>query len=302
MQKTIRRLWLRVNLLFQAERERPIRAKFCRKLTDLSGFITSYGLAGGIFNEKGEFYLRTYDGLHLFYNFSDGRYTIGDGQGLDLRPVKSTQPLEDFLMRCLNDEMVYFDVGANNGYYYSLKVAKRFSGCRVYSFEADPRILYHLKKNIKTNGVENVTVVPQALSNFIGVAKMTAYLGASNYLITADLNSVSVIEVNCITLDAFVKQNAVPRIDVIKVDIEGAEHRFLEGSKATLRKFRPVMILELNPDLLHRSGASLVAVKSILAEVGYRCLRVSASNDAIAIPEEKINLVRDSDYVWLESL
>jgi hypothetical protein len=140
-------------------------------------------ISGGTFTEDGEFYLRSYDGIHLYYNFSDDGYTLGDGQGLDFRPAKGRQSLEEFLMRCLENGMVYFDVGANNGYYYSLKVAKRFRACRVYAFEPDPRILLHLTRNIAIDQADRVKMIQQALSDHTGVRKMTALLGASNFLI-----------------------------------------------------------------------------------------------------------------------
>ena len=259
-------------------------------------------MTGGVFDEQGEFYLKSYDGIYLYYNFSDDKYTIGDGQGLDFRPARSKQPLEEFLIRWLANEMVYFDVGANNGYYYALKVAKRYPGCAVYAFEPDPRIFLHLRKNIAINHASRVTPIQEALSGHTGVARMTKLLGASNFLVpeggTTDQHT---IDVKCTTLDAFVTQNSIPRIDWIKVDIEGGEPLFIQGARTTIERFKPLMIIELNPVLLRRNGSSTEEVTSLLAGLGYECLHVMGTADAIGLPKEKLSLLTQNDKSWLEA-
>jgi FkbM family methyltransferase len=290
-------LYLRFN-----EKERYCRIKYCKTLKRLSRLTVRENVPGGVLTEDGEFYLKTFDGIFLFYNFTNDRYTLGDGQALDFRPVRTAQPLERFLLGYLKDGMVYFDVGANNGYYYSLKVSKAVRGCRVYAFEPDPRILLHLRKNISYNGIENVTVVPKALSNFVGCAWLTAYLGASNFLLinSKKQTSLPMIDVECTTLDDFVLHSGVERIDLIKVDIEGGEHNFLEGSRASLLRFKPIMVLELDPNLLHRNGTSVSAAESLLSDMGYDCRHVKDSTDAIAIPKDKSGVLTESDDLWLE--
>jgi len=289
-------LYLRFN-----EKERYRRIKYGQALKRLSSLTTKARLSGGVLTQEGEFYLKTFDDIYLFYNFSNDKYTLGDGQAIDVSPVRTAQPLERFLLSYLKDGMFYFDVGANNGYHYSLKVSKAVSGCRVYAFEPDPRILLHLRKNISYNNAQNVTVVPQALSNFVGKARLTAYLGASNFLLVKlAQTSQPTIDVECTTLDQFVLRSDVDRVDLIKVDIEGGEHSFLEGSRATLLRFKPIMVLELNQNLLNRSGSTVSAVESLLSEMGYDCRHVKDSSDAIAIPREKSRVLTESDELWLK--
>ena len=258
-------------------------------------------MTGGTFNAQGEYYIKTYDDLYLYYNFSNDMITIGDGQGLDFRPARTREPLEEFLIRHLDDGTVYFDIGANNGYYYSLKVAKQCRGCKVYAFEPDPRIFFHLTKNIAINQTDGVKAIQQALSDEEGVAKMTALLGASNFLVQQGTSSPQpTVDVTCTTLDAFVSQNNIQRIDCIKVDIEGGEPNFLKGSRRTLPNLKPILILELNPDLLRRSRSSVEEVKSLLAELDYECIHVKGSADAVGIPRKKMNLITQDDYSWLK--
>jgi FkbM family methyltransferase len=278
------------------------RRKFFDELRTLSSFVVHNELMGGCLTADGQFYIRTYDGIYLYYNFSDERYTMGDGQGLDFRSANVPSALEDFLVKYLCDGMVYFDVGANNGYYYSFKVATRCKGCKVYCFEPDRMILHHLTRNIAYNRLDNIEVVSQALSNYVGKARMTSRLGASNFLLVNGSHSVPAVEVECTTMDDFVSRNDIPRVDFVKVDVEGGEYNLLKGGYSTLRKMTPVMVLELNDVLLRRSGASTQVVLSLLEELGYRCFRIKGSNDALAVPTCRMSIISESDLGWLETI
>lgn len=214
--------WIEAELLLRfSDRKQYVRSKFFRELQKLSSFIVRNELIGGCITSNGDFYIKTPDGIYLFYNFRDKRYTLGDGQSLDFRSAHAGAPMEGFLMRYMRDGMVFVDVGANNGYYYSMKVAKRFSGCTVYCFEPDPRILYHLRKNAAYNQLRNVVVVPQALSSYCGTARMTDGLGASNFLVVGGSVSMPTVEVECTRLDDFVARNRIGRVDFVKADVEG---------------------------------------------------------------------------------
>ncbi len=287
---------------YPADRNSYVRSIFRRKLEELASVIVENQMMRGLLTENGEFYIYSYDNIYLYYNYSDNRYTFGDGQSLDFRTAHCDFPLEKFLLSCLNDGMVYFDIGANNGYYYSLKVAKRFSNCRIYSFEPDPAILHHLNKNVSHNNLSNITVVPQALSDAVGMAKMTANLGASNFLIREDFSSRIVIDVPCNTLDNFVRQNNVECIDLMKVDIEGGEYSFLKGARESIQNHQPILILELNDALLRRSGASIESALSFLSGMNYTCYLVEGSSDTVAIPMKKLDLLSSKDQGWLREI
>jgi FkbM family methyltransferase len=277
------------------------RSMFINQMKKVSSFVTTNKMTGGYLTQDGEFYLRTPDCLYLYYNFDNDQYTLGDGQGLDFRRALEVSALEKFLIRYLEDGMVVFDIGANNGYYYSLKIAHRLRHSHVFAFEPDLRILYHLRKNIEFNGLTNLTVVPQALSNRVGMARMTALLGANNFLLTKN-NPVAATQVECNTLDNFATQSRITRIDLIKVDIEGGEYDFLMGARNSLTRFKPMLVLELNDELLRRSGASTNAVLGLMHSFRYKCFRVRESSDALAVPRTKMRALIESDRIWLDPL
>jgi hypothetical protein len=76
------------------------------------------------------------------------------------------------------------------------------------------------------------------------------------------------------TLDAFAEQHGLQRLDFIKVDIEGSEIPFLRGARETLKRFRPAMLIEMNPDTLRAFGASAADLAGLLREMSYKLLRV----------------------------
>ncbi len=140
---------------------------------------------------------------------------------------------------------VVVDAGANMGMFSA--VAAR-AGCRVLAFEPIKFIREtYLEKNAALNG--NIEIVPYALSDrreelrFVSVQEN---LGASRRTddLHPDLEQDDPTEiVEAITLDDYVRDRGLERVDFIKADIEGSERRLLLGAKEVLRKFAPKLSL-----------------------------------------------------------
>ena len=241
---------------------------------------------GGRLTEDGEFYLEV-RGLMIYYNLHHPEWTPGDGQSLEVPSGRESTPLERLVLDQVTDDGVYVDVGANNGFFYALQVAQRFPEVKVFAFEPDPQILPHLERNVRSNGFEGrIEIVRSAVSDQSGTTLMTAGLGASGYLLRPDAAEPA-IEVTCTTLDQFVEERGLSRLDLIKVDIEGHEQRMLTGSRQTLVKLRPLLVLELSGALLSRSGGSRTGVAELLTAARYSLYDVTFSHDAIAFPRER---------------
>ena len=277
------------------------RAKFHLLLIPLAKFVRRHQLIGGYLTANGEYFLMTPDRLLLYYNFSNPELTRGDGQSLEFLSAYQDSRLEKFILETAATGSVYIDVGANSGYYYALKVARASPQAAVFAFEPDPRILYHLKKNVEINQLSNVTIVPLALVDAPGFATMTADLGASNFVVPTAAPSVDqpVTSVSCDTLDNFIASRRLSGVSLIKADIEGGEHAFLLGGREQIQRQRPILLLELDDALLRRSGSSVAAVLSLLAEWQYRCFRVKGSRDALAFPRDKIDRLPMDRDDWL---
>ena len=259
------------------------RRRYADAVRSAADIAVANDFPGGLLTEDGELYLQI-RGLAVYYNVRHPDLTAGDGQSLDVPAGRASTPLEEFVLDTVPDDGVYVDVGANNGFFYSLQVARRHPGARVFAFEPDPQILPHLRRNVRRNGLENqIEIIAQAVSDAVGQLRLTAGLGASGYLLGHDDPDPGVA-VAVTTLDAFAQQRRLDRIDLIKIDIEGHEERMLQGSRSVLREFEPILVLELLDQHLRRSGSSRARVERLLDEVGYSVRLVADSNDAVAIP------------------
>jgi FkbM family methyltransferase len=129
------------------------------------------------------------------------------------------------------------DVGAYIGV-YTLKAAKK-AGCqgRVISVEPEEENFRFLQKNIQINGFNNVIPVRAALSDFEGNGSL--YLSARGSGEHSMLSkSKKEIKVPVYTVDALMRKLRIDSLDVMKIDVEGAEIQVLKGSNQMLREGR----------------------------------------------------------------
>jgi FkbM family methyltransferase len=174
------------------------------------------------------------------------------------------------LRRLIKPGDVILDVGANIGY-FCLLFAKWLRGTgRVYAFEPFPRTVERLKRNLELNPRLKALVHLRetAVSDFVGSLSMSAPdegNSGCNYLSARGKADVAVT-----TLDAFVQQESFSRVDLIKVDVEGSEVALLKGARETLERFRPLVMIEVNPSTLGRFQHTAGDVISLLGKYRYR--------------------------------
>lgn len=277
------------------------RVGFERRIKNFSKFILKNKTTGGYFSDDGSFYVKSPDDIFMFYNTANS-FTKGTGQdNLFFIENYITIETEKILFNLIDEKSIYFDIGANNGYYFTLKVGKRFPSARIYAFEPNEGISYHLNKNISFNGLRNITFVPQAITNFVGISEMTDDRGAGNHLLN-DSNepAFKVSKVKCNTLDGFVNENNINCIDIIKADIEGEEFNLLIGAKSVLNNFRPYCIFELDEKLLNRKHASIQKIIKYLNDINYNCFHIKNTSDAFLFPAEKKEFITSEIWNYLE--
>lgn len=170
---------------------------------------------------------------------------------------------------------VILDVGANFGY-YGLRLAFELRGrCQVHAFEPHPASYARLCRHIEWNRLSAcVRPHPVALGAHAGTLRMQvdpANTGAAYLTATAAGNTT---EVQVVPLDQYRPTLSLQRLDFVKVDIEGFDCFFLDGAAATLREFRPVIMIEICPEHLARQGHTAEMVLERLRACGYRRLEV----------------------------
>jgi FkbM family methyltransferase len=146
--------------------------------------------------------------------------------------------LIEWLKKTLTAEDVFWDVGANVGA-IALVAARRCH--RVVAFEPDPRSLEQLRENVRFNRLSNVEIVAAALGAQTGSA--TLYQAAeSNTGMSSILKGRAAgaqgIAVRALRADDFLASNAGAFPNILKMDVEGAEHLVAQGGGAMLRDGR----------------------------------------------------------------
>jgi FkbM family methyltransferase len=183
----------------------------------------------------------------------------------------------------INGNPVIFDVGANIGI-TALAFSTQFgNGCRVVAFEPHPLNYERLKKNIELDldVGSRIETFPFGLSDrrercylSIPTSEQHARYDPTHNQINSGLYSVKGkgserFECELVTLDEFVSSHAIPRIDFIKIDVEGVEFEVLLGGESTIGQHRPSMLLEYNDLTRALSNYPFENYLSFFARYGY---------------------------------
>lgn len=140
----------------------------------------------------------------------------------DLSAVAETCVLEDYVPLAkfaMRPGIIVLDVGANIGDY---SVWAAWHGARVYAFEPELGNVEKLQKNVELNNLQTaITVVPQAVYSYTGhVALTVSNQSAGGHIV----GNGSASGVACITLEDFLTGQHIPSVDILKIDVEGAEY------------------------------------------------------------------------------
>jgi FkbM family methyltransferase len=178
--------------------------------------------------------------------------------------------LTTLLPRLLPSNGVALDVGANAGA-ITLSMAHLAPAGQVVAFEAAPPNADRLEANIARSGMRNVRVERVALYDRpceLSLSYMHEHSGGAS---VADRGSTTAVRIPAITLDGWVRTNAIGRVDLVKIDVEGSEVRVLRGARETLRRFRPTLIVECNPvTLSQQDGATTDDLLDAFDDLGYQ--------------------------------
>ncbi len=187
------------------------------------------------------------------------------------------EPQETQLLRdLLRPGDVFVDVGANWGYY--TLAAAHFVGPtgRIVAFEPEQRLFRLLAANVDVNRLRNVRVQPLAIGARAERVAFSAFKpeeGNWGISRTVDRGGTTAIdfETDSQPLDEALDAAAVETVQLVKIDVEGAESGVLAGMERGLAsgRYRYVM-LECHPGLLAERGLTAQGCIDLLADAGYR--------------------------------
>jgi FkbM family methyltransferase len=181
------------------------------------------------------------------------------------------EPELGYLQQILLPGMTFVDAGANIGIY--TLVASRIVGDtgRVIAFEPSAQSFRILQRNIALNGLQNVLAFPFALAQTSGSTRL--YHGPN-----AGLNSLGrdpswkedAEEIAIEQLDRVIQQTSTARVDMIKMDVQGAEELVLLGAMKIVTSSRPMIVFEIFPEGTAPIGLSPFGAWELLQSLGYK--------------------------------
>ena len=196
--------------------------------------------------------------------------------------------------------MTVFDVGANIGKYTKLFSLLAGSNGRVFAFEPSPASCQRIEALVRTEKLSNVTLLNQAVNET--ESRLTLHQFPEEYSSWNSLGQprmddprdptrlvplAGTIEVEGITLDGFCRAHGIQRIDYLKLDVEGAEFRALEGARQLLdRKAIGHLQFEISQRMLEGLNTTARRVFQFLEERGYECHAITATGEAGGIERD----------------
>jgi FkbM family methyltransferase len=160
------------------------------------------------------------------------------------------------------------DVGANHGYYTLVMADAAGSEGRVAPVEPTPRLAELLRQTLDVNGFPAVEVVAKAASDSDGEALQLVIPArrSMNARLATEVGATDeAVGVESVTVDSITR--GWPRVDLIKIDVEGAEERVWRGMQRTLADNPEIVLaLELNVDRYDDPRAFLAEIE----QAGFR--------------------------------
>ena len=186
--------------------------------------------------------------------------------------------------------MTVLDIGGNIGYFTLLMANLVGKEGKIHTFEPNPPMYSRLEKNIKINPELDdgrITLHKIALSSKEGetifYCPIEGHEGVGGLKNTKRASIEKEIKVNIETLDKFVLDNKINKIDFIKMDIEGGELDVLKGAEDTLKKIRPIILFEANEMNTAPYGYRVMDILYYFEERDY-IIKKTGDDNFIAMP------------------
>ncbi|MFC5300294.1 FkbM family methyltransferase [Azospira restricta] len=194
-----------------------------------------------------------------------------------------------FLVRWLRPGMRVIDVGANLGVYTLAAARAVGAGGHVYSIEPGAHPRKYLEASCETSGLGNVSIIPQAISDFDGHGYLKGDDSELASLAEHVDEGVEVETVAVARLDTLADRMGWDGVEFLKIDVEGGEHKVVTGGWEFLRRNSPLIMFEFRSD----AGTDSRARRELEA-LGYRIYRILGNGEyLVPAPECKELPVHD---------
>lgn len=257
--------------------------------------------------QEKEVYCNTFfdQGMRILLPCSTDIYLTGG------KSDESELRLAKFMISNLKAGQKFADVGAHYGYFSLLAAELVQASGKVYSFEAAPRTFNVLQKNISK--IPQATAINAAVSDKNGT--MTFYEFPTLY---SEYNTLDVdqfknenwyeeqkpnkVKVKTITLDDFLN-NEAKSLDLIKVDVEGAEHLVVKGLQKHLTQKAPMIVMEYLSQ--KRGNTSHREAEEFMKQLGYGAYVIQRDGSLMGISSVESHMTEkklDSDNIVFQKV
>ena len=181
------------------------------------------------------------------------------------------EPELAYLKQVLPSGSTFVDAGACYGVYTLAASTMVGQQGRVIAFEPAARAFRVLRHNLELNGVTNVRAYPSALTEKQGKSWLYRHPNVGCDSLGRDGSFTDCgEEVATESLDDVLRQLPTRSVDVMKLDVQGAEELLLRGALETLRAHHPVVIFEVYPEGTIPLGLAPYGAWQLLEELGYQ--------------------------------
>lgn len=204
------------------------------------------------------------------WNFARGTYEI---------------PVQEALVSNLRQGDVFYDIGANIGFFSNLAARQVGKSGRVYAFEPVPSNATAIARSARLNDMNTIEVIAEAVGATTGRAELVLarHIGGAA-LASADEppDPAGRLEVTVTTLDDAIMQRSMRPPSLVKIDVEGAEIDVLRGMMETLRTHRPTVIYEVDSESRESLARKATPLAELLSAAGYEITPLANSYPDIA--------------------
>jgi FkbM family methyltransferase len=223
-------------------------------------------------------------GLMIVNRFDYNDKFVGHGQCLLDHGNMSTVEAQACynVVKHINDAVIV-DVGSNIGT-FTTWMARAFPMGKIYAFEPQREIFQMLCGNVAINNFYNVYAYNMALGSMSSKVEYRepdyfepTDFGTFSLLKQQETGNTTVIDLT--TLDSFVEDYKISKIDLLKIDVEGMDLDVLKGSKQVIEKFSPVIFIEC-------TDQNIKTMVDFVENLNYNCELVS--NNLLCTKKESI--------------
>jgi FkbM family methyltransferase len=185
-----------------------------------------------------------------------------------------------YLRKTTSPDFHILDIGANIGLHSMIMASELSEKGRIYAFEPSKKTYNALIENIKLNNLNGkITAFNLALSNKAETLFLAAPDGtnipeadkdAYNSLHHAQNNKGNAEEIEAVTLDSWLEKENISKIDLVKIDIEGAELLCFQGAENLLTNHRPIILMECYEPYCQRLNYSVTDVVLFMDKHNYK--------------------------------